>query len=148
VLVAHTYNPSYFGQRSEVSWFMKPYLQNTQHKKGLMEWLTWQRACLASVRPWIQTLILPKKKKEAVLLWPGIIRGKAKVEVGTCLAVTRGPSSSVDRKFYRISEGTSSPCNHDESRQKQDHPFNNHVWRQTEIGTLQTSAVARHPPAL
>jgi hypothetical protein len=32
-----------------------PILKNTQHKKGLADWLKWQSTCLASVRPWVQT---------------------------------------------------------------------------------------------
>jgi hypothetical protein len=31
--------------------------------KGLAKWLKWQNACLASVRPQVQTPVLPKKKK-------------------------------------------------------------------------------------
>jgi hypothetical protein len=29
-------------------YFMRPYLKNTQHKKGLVEWLKWQGTCLSS----------------------------------------------------------------------------------------------------
>jgi hypothetical protein len=30
---------------------MRPYLDNTQYKEGLVEWLKWLSAYLASVRP-------------------------------------------------------------------------------------------------
>jgi hypothetical protein len=35
-LVPHTYNPSYSGGRDQ---FVRPYLQNPYHEKGLVEWL-------------------------------------------------------------------------------------------------------------
>jgi hypothetical protein len=44
--------------------FTIPY-KNTQHIKGLAEWLKWYRAFLASMRPQVQTLI-PLKIKEYV----------------------------------------------------------------------------------
>jgi hypothetical protein len=31
--------------------FERPYLKDTQYKKGLVEWLKWQSACLAIVKP-------------------------------------------------------------------------------------------------
>jgi hypothetical protein len=49
-LVVHTCNPSYLGERHQKDQglkpaldklFSKPYLENTQHKKRLAEWLKW-----------------------------------------------------------------------------------------------------------
>jgi hypothetical protein len=46
-LVAHTYNPTYLGCRNQEDLGLKPswanssarsYLENTHHKKGLVEW--------------------------------------------------------------------------------------------------------------
>jgi hypothetical protein len=46
--MAHTYNPSYSGDSDEEDlsskpatgkYFAKPYLKNSQYKKGQMEWL-------------------------------------------------------------------------------------------------------------
>jgi hypothetical protein len=31
--------------------FVRPYLENAQHKKGLAEWLKWKRTCLVNVKP-------------------------------------------------------------------------------------------------
>jgi hypothetical protein len=48
MLVAHAYNPSYSGDTDQEDHslrlapgkqLLRPYLENTQHKKGLMEWL-------------------------------------------------------------------------------------------------------------
>jgi hypothetical protein len=48
--VAYTCNPSYLGSRDQEDWnskpasgkyFARPYLENTQHIKGLVEWLKW-----------------------------------------------------------------------------------------------------------
>jgi hypothetical protein len=44
--VTHTYNPSYSGGRDQedpgskpAKWFLRPYLEKTLHKIGLVEWL-------------------------------------------------------------------------------------------------------------
>jgi hypothetical protein len=37
-------------------------------KTGLAEWLKWKSICLASMRPWAQTLILQKKRKDGDIL--------------------------------------------------------------------------------
>jgi hypothetical protein len=45
--VTHTYNPSYWEAEIRGSWFKaspkfsRPYLENTQHNKGLLVWLKW-----------------------------------------------------------------------------------------------------------
>jgi hypothetical protein len=39
--------------------FTRPYLENTQNKTGLEEWLKWWSTCLASIR--VQTSVWPKK---------------------------------------------------------------------------------------
>jgi hypothetical protein len=43
--VAHACNPSYSGGRDQglrpALAILRPYLENTQHKKGLAEWLRW-----------------------------------------------------------------------------------------------------------
>jgi hypothetical protein len=41
VLVAHTCNPSYSGGRDQEDYNSRPYLKNSQHKKGLWVWLKW-----------------------------------------------------------------------------------------------------------
>jgi hypothetical protein len=51
---------------------MRPYLKNTQHRKGLAEWLKWYSACLASVRPWVQ-IPVPQKERIARIDSPLII---------------------------------------------------------------------------
>jgi hypothetical protein len=65
VLVAYC-NPRYSGgswfETSLGKHFKRPYLKNTQHKTRLVEWLKWENTCLASVKPWVQTPVLSKKK--------------------------------------------------------------------------------------
>jgi hypothetical protein len=48
--VAHSYNPSYSGDRDQEDFglklalgkkFVRLYLKNTHHKKGLVEWFKW-----------------------------------------------------------------------------------------------------------
>jgi hypothetical protein len=41
---------------------VRPYLEITQHKKELSEWLMWLSVCLASVKPWVQTQCFHKTK--------------------------------------------------------------------------------------
>jgi hypothetical protein len=43
---------------------MRPYLENTQHKKRLVEWLKLYSACLASAKPWVKPQHQKKKKKK------------------------------------------------------------------------------------
>jgi hypothetical protein len=55
MLVADTCNPSYSGGRDQENLglncpgkqFLRSYLENTQHKRGLAEWLNWVQ-CLTS----------------------------------------------------------------------------------------------------
>jgi hypothetical protein len=49
MLVAQTCNPKYSGGRDQEDhslnvmskYFTRPYIENTQYKKGLVEWLKW-----------------------------------------------------------------------------------------------------------
>jgi hypothetical protein len=43
---------------------MRPYLENVQHKTGLVEWLKWSSACLAHVKLSVQIPEPPPKKKK------------------------------------------------------------------------------------
>jgi hypothetical protein len=40
-MVSDAYNPSYLGSWDEEEQSSRPYLKNSQHKKGLTEWLKW-----------------------------------------------------------------------------------------------------------
>jgi hypothetical protein len=62
VQMAHACNPNYSKDscQEDPVWnqpqqFSRPYLKKNHHKKGLVEWLKWQSACLASMSPCIQT---------------------------------------------------------------------------------------------
>jgi hypothetical protein len=55
--VAHTCNPSYSESRDREDYGSKPVGQMIL-EAGLVEWLK-KSTCLASVRPWVQTPVLP-----------------------------------------------------------------------------------------
>jgi hypothetical protein len=80
VLVAHACNPSYLGGRDQEDWGSKPVprlpLQGSSSKS----------TCLASVRPWVQTLVPSKKKK--------------KIQAATAVYKTKHGTSATDRKPY------------------------------------------------
>jgi hypothetical protein len=72
-LVSRACNPSYLEGRDWADsslksapgkYFMRPYLEKTHHKLGLAEWLESKTAWLASIKPWVQTPVLTKKKKK------------------------------------------------------------------------------------
>jgi hypothetical protein len=69
--VAHTCNPNYLGDRKQKDhgskpapdkYFMKSYLDKTQHKTELTEWLKWYSVCLASMMLQVQAPVLQTNK--------------------------------------------------------------------------------------
>jgi hypothetical protein len=63
---AQACNPSYLRGRDKedrTNSLGDPISKKPNTKKGLVEWIDWYSACLASVKPQVQTPILPTKKQ-------------------------------------------------------------------------------------